>query len=207
MTPTNPVPWLRSGVGRNPQDGGCILQVIDWVDRHQWTDSPPCVHPVLRKLAIYVNDRADDEQRQRLLELAPRLMGTASDDPRLAVLLAAFCARQVLHIFEDRYPGDDRPRKAIEAAESGNASAASADAAHDAAYDAAAHAAAHAASGAAYAHAAAHAASAAAYAAAAASAAASWRLLLNTLDEHDRLTSRTTHHPVNLTPAAEAMRA
>lgn len=30
---------------------------------------------------------------------------------------AVFAARQVLHIFEEKYPDDDRPRKAIEAAE------------------------------------------------------------------------------------------
>ena len=33
------------------------------------------------------------------------------------VRYAVFAARQVLHIFEDKYPDDDRPRKAIEAAE------------------------------------------------------------------------------------------
>jgi hypothetical protein len=32
------------------------------------------------------------------------------------VLFAADCAEAVLHLFEDRFPGDDRPRKAIEAA-------------------------------------------------------------------------------------------
>lgn len=36
---------------------------------------------------------------------------------RQAVLYACFAARQVLGIYEDKYPDDDRPRKAIEAAE------------------------------------------------------------------------------------------
>ena len=35
---------------------------------------------------------------------------------RTARLFAADCAEHVLHFFEDRYPTDDRPRKAIEAA-------------------------------------------------------------------------------------------
>jgi hypothetical protein len=62
------------------------------------------------------------------------------------VTFAADCAARVLPIFEARFPDDDRPRKAIEAARSGDADAA-ADAyaalAADAAY--VAHAAAHAA--------------------------------------------------------------
>jgi len=41
-----------------------------------------------------------------------------------SVALAAYTARLVLHIFEEAYPDDDRPRKAIEAAESGDATAA-----------------------------------------------------------------------------------
>jgi len=98
------VPWLRSGTGSTPSDGGCIMQVIDWIDRNKWTDRPPCVHPVLAKLAIRANDSLDDKGRQKLLDLAPRLMGTASDDKMLSVKLAVFCARKVLHLFEAKVP-------------------------------------------------------------------------------------------------------
>jgi hypothetical protein len=113
----NPVPWLRKGTGTTPAEGGCILQVVDWVHRGGWTDQPPCVHPVLRRLAVGANDTLDDEGRQRLLDLAPRLIGTASNDGRLSVQLGVFCAREVLPVFEARFPGDDRPRRAVEAAE------------------------------------------------------------------------------------------
>jgi hypothetical protein len=62
---------------------------------------------------------------------------------------AIFAAEQVLYIFEDKYPEDDRPRKAIEAAKEylNNPNAAAYDAAYAAAVNAAnaAHAAAHAA--------------------------------------------------------------
>ena len=112
------VPWLRSGVGKTPKDGGCILQVIDWISNGGWTDDPQCVHPVLKRLAIAANDASDDEGRQKLLDLAPRLIGTNIGGNDLSVKLAIFCARSVLHIFEDQYPEDDRPRRAIEAAES-----------------------------------------------------------------------------------------
>ncbi len=55
-------------------------------------------------------------------------------------LFAADCAEQVLHIFEAERPGDDRPRKAIEAARQfarGEIDAAAEDAAWDAAWAAA----------------------------------------------------------------------
>jgi len=109
------------------------MQVIDWINREEWTDRPLCVHPVIRALAININDSANDQERQKLLDLAPRMMNTASRDKQLSVKLAIFCAERVLHLFEEKCPNDDRPRKAIEAAKSGNA-AAYADAAAKAAY-------------------------------------------------------------------------
>jgi hypothetical protein len=58
---------------------------------------------------------------------------------------AADIAESVLDIYEAKYPNDNRPRLAIEAARNGSADDAHAAAAHDAAYAAAAHDAAHAA--------------------------------------------------------------
>jgi len=45
-----------------------------------------------------------------------RLVRQLPWDDRTARLFAADCAEHVLHHYEDRYPGDDRPRKAIEMA-------------------------------------------------------------------------------------------
>jgi hypothetical protein len=243
------VPHLRSGIGQTPADGGCILQVVDWIDRQGWTDQPECVHPVLRKLAIYVNDQLPDGERQKLLDLTGRLMGTNTGGQEMSVRLAAFCARRVLHIYEEKCPDEDRPRKAIEAAEqwaddpsdennaappaaaaaAANVAASSyasyAFSAANAAY--AANAAANAASTAATANvayaanAAANAAAAASsyafsaassyafygasYAAPAAAAAAVYQLLVDVLDEYDRLTGRAQVCPVNLGPVTEML--
>jgi hypothetical protein len=106
-----------------------------------------------------------------------------------SVKLAIFSAKQVIDIFEEKYPDDARPRKAIEAAEewlknpdtgaAAHAASAAAYTAYTAAYTAA-HAAAHAASAAdsaaadAAAHAAYTAADAAAHAASAAASAAAY---------------------------------
>ena len=96
-------------------------------------------------------------------------------DQKLLALWAADCAEHVLPYFEEKYPKDDRPRKAIEAARAwvrgeilmmkGRAAASAAHAAAREANDAAARAAARAAGHASgTAHAAGHALAAAAYA-------------------------------------------
>ena len=51
----------------------------------------------------------------------------------LVVQFAAACARRVLHIYETKHPGDDRPRKAIETAENNRCYRAAARGAADAA--------------------------------------------------------------------------
>lgn len=71
------VPYLRPGKGETPSEGGCIMQVTDWIHRHRWSDTPVCVHPVLRDLAISANDNSGHENRQLLLDLIPRLIGTS----------------------------------------------------------------------------------------------------------------------------------
>lgn len=212
------VPWLRSGTGKTPADGGCIMQVIDWIDRHEWSDKPPCVHPVLRELAIGANDRLDNGQRQKLLDLAPRLINTSNCDINITKNLAIFCARYVLHIYEDRYPNDNRPRRAIEAAELAilsptpenmNAAAAYANAANavKAVYAAAA-----AANAARYAaRSAAYAARSAAYAADAARSAnavkAAYQLLIDVLAEYERLAGRNQVENIDYSCVVEAMNA
>lgn len=70
-----------------------MLQVIDWIHRHEWTEQPPCVHPVLQKLALRANDGLPDGERQKLLDLVPRLIGTASGDNRVLTVRLVFCAR------------------------------------------------------------------------------------------------------------------
>lgn len=71
------VPWLRAGTGETPADGGCILQVIDWVHSGGWSDEPFCVHYLLHEIAAAANDYTSDRKRQKLLAMAPKLMASA----------------------------------------------------------------------------------------------------------------------------------
>jgi hypothetical protein len=176
----NAVSWLRKGKGKTPADGGCILQVIDWIDRESWTDKPVCVHPVLARLAIYVNDKLDDKGRQRLLDLTPRLMGTANDDHVTTIRLSAFAARRVLFVFEQLYPNDDRPRKALEATKAWCDEPC--ERTSPAAYY-----------------------SPNAATTAANAAAAAMDLLIAVLDEYDRLANRTNIKPIDFTPIVEML--
>ena len=65
----------------------------------EWRDAPGCAHPVIRKVAIWVNDSVDSARRRELWPLVPRIMGTASGDRktdvRTGVALAVWAAEQV----------------------------------------------------------------------------------------------------------------
>lgn len=114
METVNPVPWLRAGEGATPAEGGCIMQVIDWIHRGGWSDHPECVNPTIRELAICANDALNDHDRQELLNLAPRIMGTRTtvtrtvrehaEHERMAIRLAIHVARLLLPAYEKRMP-------------------------------------------------------------------------------------------------------
>lgn len=71
------LPPLRRGVGATPDNGGCLMQVVNYLARGIWTDSPARnVHPALQRAAIMVNDAICDDCRPRLWPLVPRLMKT-----------------------------------------------------------------------------------------------------------------------------------
>lgn len=72
---------LRAGATKNPQLGGCLVQIANWLaDPTIWTDKPAHVHPVLAAWAIKINDVVclfgTNENRGELALLAPRLTGT-----------------------------------------------------------------------------------------------------------------------------------
>ena len=70
---------LDHGSHTDPEDGHCILEVVSMLAGQPFNDNPPCVCPVLRAYGIALNDRWDDDQRQKLLPYAPQLLNTAGD--------------------------------------------------------------------------------------------------------------------------------
>jgi hypothetical protein len=63
--------------------------------------------------AAHLDDESHPDKR---CHAEMRLTAVYRWTKRDSVALAVFAAELVLHVFEDRYPGDDRPRKAIAAA-------------------------------------------------------------------------------------------
>lgn len=211
MTAPDFMPVLSRGAHDNPKQGACFMEFASYLAGEKFSDRPVCADPMLTEVAQRVNDSLSDTDRQKLLPLIPRVIGTRQpegvDVKALYVRLACWAARQVLDLVPEK--GRWKAVAAIEAAEgwcrgevsreecraAANAAVAAANAADDAA-DAAAAAAANAAY-AAYAAAAADA-DAANAAADAAYAATNRAIAIFTglLDEFDRLTGRNQPEPL-----------
>jgi hypothetical protein len=77
-----PIKLLRGSHAKTAQTGkGCVMNVIAYLNGEQFiNDRSECVCYTVRPMAIFLNDLADDEQRQRMLPLVLRMMGSATDD-------------------------------------------------------------------------------------------------------------------------------
>lgn len=72
------MPSLAAG-RHTPQDGkACVMEMVSVLAGEEWSDAPRCVHPILRTLAIRVNDSIDDSQRHVLVPLIGRFFNTES---------------------------------------------------------------------------------------------------------------------------------
>lgn len=92
------LPTLSAGKHEPGEGKACLMEYIALLAGETWSDSPKCTHPVLAKMAQVVNDRLPDSERYRLVPLIGRLFGTGdrTDDTKLSVQLAIFCAESVL---------------------------------------------------------------------------------------------------------------
>lgn len=60
---------------------GCVMNLVAYLNGESViTDQSPCVCVTVRPIAIFLNDLANDEQRQRMLPLVMRMMGSRTDD-------------------------------------------------------------------------------------------------------------------------------
>jgi hypothetical protein len=74
------MPLLAEGAHTSPQSGACAMEYVSYLAGEEWSDRPACVHPAIAETARVVNDCAGDEERQKLLPLLVRTMGTAEPD-------------------------------------------------------------------------------------------------------------------------------
>jgi len=70
---------LKSGGHDNFAEGSCLLEAVSYIAGEPWSDHPACVSPVLGAYGRRLNDRLNNEDRQKLKPFIPRLIGTAGD--------------------------------------------------------------------------------------------------------------------------------
>jgi len=70
---------LSHGSHTDRADGLCAMEWVAYIAGEPHTDQPVCVSPVLRSFCIDLNDRWDDDMRQRIRPYLARCIGTAED--------------------------------------------------------------------------------------------------------------------------------
>ena len=70
---------LDKGSHMSFTEGACAMEWVSYIAGLRHTDAPECVSPVLRTFTINLNDGWDTEQRQKLVPLLPRMVGTNGD--------------------------------------------------------------------------------------------------------------------------------
>src|SRR5579872_5139702 len=69
---------LKGAHGKD--EGGCVMQWTADLAGEPWSDAPVCVSRVCRAFAINWNDCMNDEDRQMLVPLIPKFIGTATTE-------------------------------------------------------------------------------------------------------------------------------
>lgn len=92
------LPVLSAGKHRSPRKGACFMEFASFLAGEKWSDHPACTQPLLARLARLVNDCTSDEQRPRLAQLIPSVIGLRSDDPRLDIRIALRAASTALPV-------------------------------------------------------------------------------------------------------------
>lgn len=92
------MPVLSEGAHASPAEGACIMEYASFLAGEEWSDTPSCTNTTLAFFAQDVNDTLDDEERQRLLPLLPRLMGTGGDSVTAGKAIAEAAREYVRHL-------------------------------------------------------------------------------------------------------------
>lgn len=80
MTAPEFMPVLKAGKHRYPFQGACVMEYVSILAGEPFDDRPNCTLWLLGEWARDVNDSLSDTERQALLPLIPRLIGTSRPD-------------------------------------------------------------------------------------------------------------------------------
>jgi hypothetical protein len=71
---------LSYGAHDSPDGGTCIMEVVSMIAGEPFSDHPECASPTLGRFLRDWNDALDDDERQNLLQYAPRLVNSRGSD-------------------------------------------------------------------------------------------------------------------------------
>ena len=71
---------LGSGKHKSIDEGACVMEMVSYFADEPWSDRPKCACQILTSYAIALNDRFNDEYRQKLKDFIPSLVGTKVSD-------------------------------------------------------------------------------------------------------------------------------
>ncbi|QEO09689.1 hypothetical protein [Protaetiibacter larvae] len=91
------MPHLSAGRHRNPRRGACFMEFASYLAGERWSDHPACTDRTLAALARGVNDLVDDERRDELLTLIPRVVGLSGGE-ELGLVVALRAATEALPV-------------------------------------------------------------------------------------------------------------
>jgi hypothetical protein len=71
---------LKKGAHTSPEEGMSLLEAVAFTAGEKFTIRPKCTSPVLATYGRELNDDLPDEQRQQLIPLIPKLIGTVNPE-------------------------------------------------------------------------------------------------------------------------------
>ena len=71
---------LARGAHHNRSNGLCVMEAVAWLAGERHTDNPDCVSPAIASFLRAWNDQLNDNTRQILKPLIPRVVGTRTTD-------------------------------------------------------------------------------------------------------------------------------
>jgi hypothetical protein len=95
---------LVKSLGNRRRGELCVMSFVALLAGEGHTDHPVSASPLIRSLAIVINDALPDDERQRLKPFAPRILGTndGRDEDRVEVLRQVLSERLLPEVRRDR---------------------------------------------------------------------------------------------------------
>ncbi len=71
---------LSKGSHADATRGMCVMEMVSFLAGEKWSDTPVCSSPVVATFCQVINDRFEQDIRDKLQTYVPRLIGTASPE-------------------------------------------------------------------------------------------------------------------------------